>query len=263
MEDSQLDVKDIPRISPKTGIQITKAIYPGVVYVAKLGESSLPELRDIRSELVVKIIYSEIAKERYGQEVHKFLASKDMAPCYLTSFFTKLSTLPLAKLETYHVMEYLSPPVGTSLGWITLHELGKKFPKDAIRFKRQIQDALYQIIDVLQHEKLVHGDLRTNNVLVQVRMSEDGSSVLIQERPSDSSHISNRVAYLKVVDFDWAGHGTGVLYPSVRNPAISWPGENGKAIGLEDDRAMINHWLTFWPNDPRPVQVLANVEYGQ
>ncbi len=222
MEDSQLDMMDVPRISPKTGIQITKTLYPGVVYVAKLGESSLPELAGIQSELLVKIIYSELAKERYGQQVHELLSKKDMAPRYFTNFFTKLNTLPLAKLETYHVMEYLPPPSGTSLGWMTLHELGKKFPQEATRSKCQMP------------------------------------------RPSNSHRPGSKsVTYLKVVDFDWAGHGTGVLYPSVRNPAIPWPGENGKAIGLEDDRTMINHWMAFWPNDPQPVQVLADVGYGQ
>jgi hypothetical protein len=264
VEDSQLDMMDVPRISPKTGIQITKTLNPGVVYVAKLGESSLPELVGIQSELLVKIIYSGLAKERYGQQVHELLSKKDMAPLYFTNFFTKLNTLPMAKLETYHVMEYLPPPSGTSLGWMTLHELGKKFSQEATRSKGQIRDALEAIINVLQLEKLVHGDLRTNNVLVCVQIIEGGSSVVIQPRPSNSHPPGSKsVAYLKVVDFDWAGHGSGVLYPSIRNPAIPWPGENGKAIGLEDDRTMINHWMAFWPNDPQPVQVLADLGYGQ
>jgi len=92
--DTRYEMKDIPRISPKTGITFTKALFPGVVYLAKLENNTetIPALVDVKSELLVKIIYSGLAKERYGQDVHMCLAENDMAPRYFTNFCT---TLPL------------------------------------------------------------------------------------------------------------------------------------------------------------------------
>jgi len=50
------------------------------------------------------------------------------------------------------------------------------------------------------------------------------------------------LAYLKVVDFDWAGIVGNVQYSSIRNPEIHWPGVNGKTITINHDNEMISHW---------------------
>jgi hypothetical protein len=264
--DTRSEMKDIPRISPKTGVKFTEALFPGVVYLAKLEKNTemLPSLAlvNVESELLVKIIYSGLAKERYGQDVHMCLAENDMAPRYFTSFATTLpvSASPpgLVSLETYHVMEYLPPPSGASMGWMTLHDLGRDFPQAAQQSKFQITEALEKILAVLRDRKFVHGDLRTNNVLIYVQINENsdgGRSLVIQ--PSPHSHV---LPYLKVVDFDWAGVANKVRYPSIRNPAIHWPGNNGKTIDIDQDKKMISHWLDFWPGE-QPVQVPEDVGY--
>jgi len=255
---------DIPRIGTKTGLKITKALFPGVVYVAKkvsmeaLGLIGIKEV-PLESELLVKIIYSGLAKERYGQDVHKCLSEKDMAPHYYTPFSTKLPSLPRTTLEMYHVMEYLPPPEGASMGWMTLYDLGRSYPAEAAESKHQISGALNAILEVLRSHKFVHGDFRTNNVLVFVEIKKnslDGPSIIIQPNPKSKS-----VAYLKVVDFDWAGIAGKVRYPSIRNPDIHWPGANGKTIDINHDEEMINHWMVFWPKDPQPVQVPEEVGF--
>jgi hypothetical protein len=257
VEDTQHEMTDIPRLSPKTGIIITEALFPGVVYLAKLGNERLDTLLDVPagSELLIKIIYSGLAKERYGGDVHTWLSGNDMAPHYYTTFNTTAPSLPsnMVHLEDYHVMEYLPPPSNTSMGWITLHDLGRRFPQEASQCKQLISDALDNIIKTLQLRNFVHGDFRTNNVLVYVQTNENSSGqppVVIQLRPGAQS-----LAYLKVVDFDWAGVANKVRYPSIRNPEIWWPGGNGKTIRPSHDKEMINHWLVFWPRDPQPVQV--------
>jgi len=87
---------DIPHISPKTGIKIIEALFPGVVYLAKKEKNGLPGLADIKtkSELLVKIIYSGLTKERYGQDIHKWLWENNMASCYFTNFLTTLPSVP-------------------------------------------------------------------------------------------------------------------------------------------------------------------------
>ena len=218
----------------------------------------------LETELLVKIIYSGLAKERYGQDVHKWLVENDMAPHYFTPFLTTLSSAPSAPprtlhLETYHVMEYLPPPSGASMGWMTLYDLGRNYPKEAAESKQKISRALDAIVHMLQSHNFVHGDFRTNNVLVCIQInpnSHDGPSVIIQ--PSPQSELQ---AYLKVVDFDWASIAGKVRYPSIRNPDIQWPGVNGKTISMNHDEEMINHWMAFWPEDPQPVQVLAEVGF--
>jgi hypothetical protein len=255
-------MKDIPRISTKTGITFTKALFPGVVYIAKVEKNTetLPALIGIKSELLVKIIYSGLAKERYGQDVHMWLSKNDMAPHYFTNICTTLPSPPpgMLPLETYHVMEYLPPPLGASMGWMTLYDLGRDFPKEAKQSKPQIKEALDTILETLQCRNFVHGDFRTNNVLVYVQINENshgGRSIVIQPRP-----CSDSLAYLKVIDFDWAGLADKVRYPSMRNPQIHWQGENGKTININHDKDMIDEWLAFWPGD-QPVQVPEDVGF--
>jgi len=236
------------------GIKITETLFPGLLYVANWitnGPEAFPEIKN--SKLVFKIIYSGLAKETYGKDVHIYLSKHGMAPFYFTDFHLKFPHLPhdMVPLETYHVMEYLPPPSGTSVGWITLHDFKQKYPEEAARSKYGIAKALEAIINMLQLGHYVHGDLRMNNVLICVAEIKNGNpTCIVQPRPN------TQVPYLKVIDFDWAGTADQVRYPLQRNPEIWWPGHDGMPISTNHDKEMIYHWLSLWPSldGDKPIQ---------
>ena len=88
--------------------------------------------------------------------------------------------------------------------------------------------------------------------------SPDGESCIIQPHPSNPSF-----PYLKVIDFDWAGVAGDAVYPLNRNPDVSWPGEDGMLISIEDDKKMMESWLKHWPGQaPVPVSVPDKEERG-
>lgn len=73
-------------------------------------------------------------------------------------------------LEHYIHMEYLPPPLGTKPGWISLHNLGFKYPTVTEANKVQILKSLLIIVDKLEEKNYVHGDFRTNNLLIYVKI---------------------------------------------------------------------------------------------
>lgn len=253
-------MSNIPRYGQHPMVEITDVLHAGVVYLGKyiqgaIKEEDLVKKLDVDKKLVVKVIYSGMAFERYGREVHKYLAEKDMAPKYFFSFVMEGVDLPseAKAIEDHHLMEYLSPPSKDSPGWISLDDLEKEFPKVALRYKEDIKSALYNVIEVLQQAKFVHGDLRPNNLLVSIDIADD---CIVQFRQDSSS--SRRLPYLKVIDFDWAGIAGEVEYPPHRNPDVEWPGENGKVILDTHDKIMIDSWLAKWPHINVPDAEVGN-----
>jgi serine/threonine protein kinase len=192
----------------------------------------------------VKVIYRGISFEPYGEDVHRYLASKDMAPKYYFSFHIDDHRFPKdAKvLEYHHLMEYLPPPShdSVSAGWISLLDLEEKYRDVASHAKEEIKAALYDIITVLQERNFVHGDLRPNNLLISIKCTTNSCS--IQSRPNSVPPLP----YLKVIDFDWAGLAGVVEYPPHRNPDVQWPGSSGKPIMDTHDKIMIDSWLSKW-----------------
>jgi len=71
-----------------------------------------------------------------------------------------------------------------------------------------LQEALDSIIEKLESKNYVHGDLRSNNIVIRTDVIEKSVD-------------------LKVIDFDWAGEAGQVRYPEERNRDIWWPGEAG------------------------------------
>ena len=205
---------DIPRFSAKS-LQITDVLHPGVVY---LGEGSQSQ-----GKVIVKVIYSGMASERYGWMDHKHMESKDMAPKYYNTgnVVMEIPYVDQKPIEFYHVMEYLPPPSNGSAGWMSLFDIEKQHRRAALDTKKNITTALHEITDVLGQAGLVHGDLRPNNLLICVKITDKGCS--IQHRPDSDPPLP----YLKVIDFDWAGEAGKVEYPPHRNLDIEWPGENG------------------------------------
>ena len=99
-------------------------------------------------------------------------------------------------------MEHLNPSV-----WQSLYQLLK--PED--KPTNQLQDALEKMIAALDEKKHVHGDLRSNNIMIR-------------------TNVMDKSVGLKVINFDWAGKAEQVHYPAERNREIQWPGEAGGPI---------------------------------
>jgi len=87
-----------------------------------------------------------------------------------------------------------------------------------------LEKALRNIVDRFKDEKYVHGDLHTNNIMIQ----------------KDSPHKSPD---LRLVDFDWAGEKNQVRYPADRNKNIKWPGKAGGLIENGHDWKLVSSWL--------------------
>lgn len=228
-------------------IEITDVLHPGVVYLGNYKEGSSCnrlEHMDGPGKLVLKVIYSGLAFEPYGKEVHIYLGEKDMAPKYIFAIEMDGGNLPRGAevIESHHVMEYLSPPSTDSAGWISLLELGEKFSSVASSSKEDIKAALDDILNVLKKSKFVHGDLRPNNIFISIKVTNP-EDCIIQSRP----HSKPPLPYLKVIDFDWAGVAGEVKYPPHRNPDVEWPGKSGGFILADHDKIMIDSWLSKWP----------------
>ncbi|KAF8906953.1 hypothetical protein CPB84DRAFT_1844088 [Gymnopilus junonius] len=224
-------------------IEVTDVLFPGVVYLTKyhyqgdhIPEPLRTRLRE--EESIVKIIYSGLLMERYGLDVHAYLAQHDMAPNYYLCHHNNFKDIPGPPLEVYYFMEYLRPPPPpplntSSQGWLFLYDLEQKYPEVASSSKDQIMSALLQILDVLKEKGYVHGDLRMNNLMVHIEISTlaDGSLIC-----KILSRLGSNLPYIKVIDFDWAGLAGEVNYPPHRNIAVSWPGQAGFPIMRSHDQ---------------------------
>ena len=173
------------------------------MFLATLDTSSVPGL-----QVVVKLV-----PRSYSVKVHRYMADKELAP-KLYGYAEVEGTL------TAYVMEYLDPSA-----WQTLHQWYKpESPKSKIKYPPELQTALDNIIETLRSENYVHGDLRTNNIMIRTDVT--GNSV-----------------DLKVIDFDWAGEAGQVCYPTERNREIEWPGEAGEPIMDGHDSEMVSSWM--------------------
>ncbi|KAH7907632.1 hypothetical protein BJ138DRAFT_1159656, partial [Hygrophoropsis aurantiaca] len=85
---------------------------------------------------------------------------------------------------------------------------------------------------VTEEEHLVHGDLRPNNVMIEV--DADG-------QPTPSGAAGG--VCLKVIDFDWGGVDGQEIYPVERNSALWWPAGVGQRIVVGHDREMVGTWF--------------------
>jgi len=99
------------------------------------------------------------------------------------------------------------------------------FKSDAAAMDRtQLQEALDGIIGKLESKNFVHGDLRSNNIMIRTN---------VKEKSVD----------LRVIDFDWAGEAGQVCYPAERNREIQWPGEAGGPIEQDHDSKIVDFWM--------------------
>ena len=171
-------------------------------------------------------VFVKLVNGRYGEDVHKLLADHDLAPVLYG--VSDLEGAPKA-----YVMEYLDPP-----SWMTLRAY-LALP-DSYTHAESIWLSITKVLEVLQKNRKVHGDLRAPNILVNVSLT--GQLILVE----DDSGI--RRANIKVVDFDWAGDAGKVYYPPSRNPAIvgmTWPGDPGGFIENGHDQKLVDSWWVF------------------
>jgi len=233
---------DIPRFVHEA-FKITTTLDTGVVYLAevvdeeKLKDSQLSGVGS-NKQVVIKIIYSAFDRQNYGLEAHGHLASKNMAPkLYGVTAPTPHEFIEQGSLEHYIHMEYLSPPSDGKAGWISLHDLGSKYPLVAEANKSQIMKSIKAIINELEEKGLVHGDFRTNNLLVYVKTGQSCTLELKDGEP-----------YIKVIDFDWSREAGKTRSPTSRNQEVKWPGQDGMYMLLGEDQQMVDLWSPTWPD---------------
>jgi hypothetical protein len=162
-------------------------------------------------------VFVKVASGNYGEDVHRLLG---LAPKLIA--YADPDGAPKA-----YAMEYLQHP-----DWITLFDY-LKVPGISSKSMSFIKSSIDVVLNVLEKDGSVHGDLRSNNIMVKV----SANNQLIP--------VDNR-AVINVIDFDWAGKAGEVFYPVMRNESIHgiiWPGEAGGAIELDHDSTLVNSWL--------------------
>ena len=172
------------------------------LFLATLSSPSIPGL-----QVLVKLV-----PRSYSQDVHKHMADNGLAPKLYG--YAEVKDVPTA-----YVMEYLDPSI-----WQTLHQLSKPKNKPNKPTANQLRGTLQKIIAALDEKKYVHGDLRSNNIMIR-------------------TDVMDKSVELKVVDFDWAGKAGQVYYPAERNEEFQWPGEAGGPIEQDHDSKMVNSWM--------------------
>jgi len=108
----------------------------------------------------------------------------------------------------------LTRPFGTHC------QLLKPEDKPSKNTANQLKDALEKIIAALDEKKYVHGDLRSNNIMIR-------------------TDVMDKSVDLKLIDFDWAGKARQVHYPAEQNREIQWPGKAGGPIEQDHDLKMV------------------------
>ncbi|KAF8650730.1 hypothetical protein AX16_005103 [Volvariella volvacea WC 439] len=198
--------------------------------------SSSPREGFTRLPVVVKLVARH---QSYGSYVQQCLARHGFVPRLY-----KESVRPGA--PTAYIMQDLGS------NWITLFELSKKYllrhrvgrdTSGIVAAKEGIEIAMQEILEVMESDGVVHGNLRPNNIMIQV---EDIVPVLSELRENSGRKRKGELAArLKVIDFDWAGKAGEVWYTPCRNEVIGgieWPGIAGGLIEAGHDRVLVESW---------------------
>jgi len=124
-------------------------------------------------ECLLKLVYGY-----HGTKVHTML-TENLAP-------RLVGTVAIPGAPIAIAMEHLQSPSPDKDGWITIFSLGKIIESDA---QRSLALAVHEIVEKLEQAKLVHGDLRLNNLMVHVKSN---GKILV---------VDGKVC-VKVIDFD-------------------------------------------------------------
>ena len=170
------------------------------LFLATLSSPSIASL-----QVLVKLV-----PRSYSRDVHKHMADNGLAPKLYG--YAEVQGAPTA-----YVMEYLDP-----CAWQTLHEF-LKYNVTAVNCT-QLREVVDSIIEKLESKNYVHGDLRSNNIMIR-------------------TDVMDKSVDLRVIDFDWAGEAGQVRYPAERNREIWWPGEAGGPIEQDHDLKTVYSWM--------------------
>jgi serine/threonine protein kinase len=156
---------------------------------------------------------AKLAFRHYGLKVHQALAP-DFAPMLLgVSSKSEIGA-------SLYLMEYLAPPAQDQEGWVTLGNLSAELVHNQ---HEEICSALSTFAKHLQSLELVHGDLRPNNIMIQVKAGFEIAVPVI----------------IKVIDFEWADVVHKGRYPMHRNAEVGYPGTPGGLIETSHDAEMV------------------------
>ena len=136
-------------------------------------------------EIVVKFV------EQYGVAAHMLLAEHNLAPelLYYGDVWPSEELQEGCGHRRMVVMEYIG---GQSLYYYKAHE--GEVPA-------ALRDAVERAVRILHEQKLVHGDIRTPNIIVEGDEERWG---------------------VKIIDFDWAGKAGEARYPATLSSAVKW-----------------------------------------
>ena len=136
--------------------------------------------KDEKKEVIIKFV------ETYGIDVHRFMAEKSYAPTVLE--WCQVTT-------RYHAVVMDCIPYSCLTAYINTCPTTDD--------KQKCKDSLTAMVRAMHDEGYCHGDLRGNNVIVQ---------------------LSHPLPKLFIIDFDWAGKIGEQRYPFFMNhEEIRWP----------------------------------------
>lgn len=169
---------------------------------------------EVQVQVVVKFVYKYIGT--YGKGVHEHLHRLGLAP-------RLYSVVDLHPGLVMVVIEHFGFEEGVG-GWVELDTFENRLGDMATPVRKKLDT----IIDSLQGQRMVHGDMRPKNIMVQV---------------DEHRHMAPEPV-LSLIDFDWAGMVDEACYPPLLNTHIHWPtgaAPYGK-IGHNDDRILLENW---------------------
>ncbi|KIM22876.1 hypothetical protein M408DRAFT_276752 [Serendipita vermifera MAFF 305830] len=157
---------------------------------------------DEPEEVLVKVV-----RGRYGEHAHRAAAQQGFAP--------KLyGVAEVNGAPTAYVMEFFSKEEG----WMPLQYTSLQSQEQW----KLLEAQSVKFLTFMRKNRLVHGDLRPNNILLRVK---------------DSS------VELRILDWDWAGEFGSARYPLNLNQEAKLPGDAGELITEEDDCVTMTDWL--------------------
>ncbi|KAK2462231.1 hypothetical protein APHAL10511_005727 [Amanita phalloides] len=170
----------------------------------------------------------------YDEDVHQLLEEENLAP----KLYAKSSEFRYVS-PTAYIMEYLKPS-----SWKTLRDYASL--AEDLDYKEPVRLSMDKVLTILRKNKVVHGDLRPPNIMIQVS-PKTGKLVCVDDEGSQRASI-------RVIDFDWSGEAGKVYYPGTRNediPDITWSGKPGYPIEQDHDEQLFQSW---WPNLGKEVK---------
>lgn len=169
-----------------------------------LGKAAVTETEE--EQVLIKLVQGN-----YGKDAHQIAAQHGFAP-------QLHGTARLDGAPNGHIMECLD-----KRSWH--HPRGDMFSLPTNDHYDKLEAEINRFLKFLTEKRLVHGDLRANNMYIRVQDDK---------------------VELRILDWDWAGKAGVARYPINLNPAANLPGGAGELIYPEHDRTTImKHFNQF------------------